>query len=285
MNILVGIDAALDTATGIVTWKFTTLDPATHEFPEDPEDGFLPPNVTSPEGEGEMLFTVSLKPGFGLGTTVCNDASIVFDFNPPIVTPTSATRSATPEDCENCVDDDGDTLVDRADPDCTATRERRRAPASATPRSARPSTSARRRSARSATKLASNRLKQLGACEKAVADCVQLKPGDAACLAKAQAKCTKARTALPTAEAKLTAAIAKACGEPTVTAANLARGGRPRLRRRDERVRRARGRRTRAPSPTSPSASASNISAPPSASSAPRCRGRASCSCSAGSIP
>ena len=86
VNILVGIDAALDTATGIVTWKFTTLDPATHEFPEDPEDGFLPPNVTSPEGEGEMLFTVSLKPGFGLGTTVCNDASIVFDFNPPIVT-------------------------------------------------------------------------------------------------------------------------------------------------------------------------------------------------------
>ena len=86
VNILVGIDAALDTATGIVTWKFTTLDPATHQFPEDPEDGFLPPNVTSPEGEGEMLFTVSLKPGLGLGTTVCNDASIVFDFNPPIVT-------------------------------------------------------------------------------------------------------------------------------------------------------------------------------------------------------
>ena len=37
VNILVGIDAALDTGTGIVTWKFTTLDPATHEFPEDPE--------------------------------------------------------------------------------------------------------------------------------------------------------------------------------------------------------------------------------------------------------
>jgi len=28
-------------------------------------------------------------------------------------------------------------------------------------------------------KLTSTRLKQLGACEKAVADCVQLKPGDA----------------------------------------------------------------------------------------------------------
>jgi hypothetical protein len=118
VNILVGVDAALDTATGIVTWKFTTLDPATHQFPEDPVDGFLPPNVTSPEGEGEMLFTVSLKPGFGLGTTVCNDASIVFDFNPPIVTNEFCNTIGAPEDCENCVDDDGDGKIDRADPDC-----------------------------------------------------------------------------------------------------------------------------------------------------------------------
>ena len=30
---------------------------------------------------------MSLKPGFGVGTTVCNDARIVFDFNAPIDTP------------------------------------------------------------------------------------------------------------------------------------------------------------------------------------------------------
>ena len=86
-NILVGIDAALDAGTGIVTWKFTTLDPTTHQFPENPDQGFLPPNVTSPEGEGAVLFTVNLKPGFGVGTTVCNDARIVFDLNAPIDTP------------------------------------------------------------------------------------------------------------------------------------------------------------------------------------------------------
>ncbi len=220
VNILVGIDAALDTATGIVTWKFTTLDPATHEFPEDPEDGFLPPNVNSPEGEGEMLFTVSLKPGLGLGTTICNDASIVFDFNPPIVTNDFCSTIGEPEDCENCIDDDGDTFVDRADPDCTA-------PANGAGAGVGDATAGKavdkcaKAIRKVGAKLTSNRLKQLGACQKAVADCVQLKPGDAACLAKAREKCTKARTSLPAAEAKLTAVIGKACGEPAVTSANL----------------------------------------------------------------
>ncbi len=220
VNILVGVDAALDKATGIVTWKFTTLDPATHEFPEDPEDGFLPPNVTSPEGEGEMLFTVSLKPGFGLGTTICNDASIVFDFNPAIITNEFCNTIGSPEDCENCVDDDGDQLVDRADPDCAP-------PANAAgvgvgdAKVGKAVDKCAKAIRKVGAKLASNRLKQLGACEKAVADCVQLKNGDAACLAKAQGTCAKARTSLPTAEAKLTAAIVTACGEPTVTTANL----------------------------------------------------------------
>lgn len=126
-NILVGIDAALDTNTGVVTWKLTTLDPVTHEFPEDPEDGFLPPNVTQPQGEGAVLFTVSLKSGVALDTAVCNKARIVFDFNAPIDTPDYCNTVGepggpvdpeTPENCGNCVDDDGDGLVDFADPSC-----------------------------------------------------------------------------------------------------------------------------------------------------------------------
>lgn len=129
-NILVGVDAALDKATGIVTWKLTTLDPATGEFPEDPEQGFLPPNATSPDGEGSALFTVSLKPGFPVGTTVCNDARIVFDFNAPIDTPEFCNVIGTPPidpepegpeiNCGNCADDDADGLTDFEDPDCCA---------------------------------------------------------------------------------------------------------------------------------------------------------------------
>ena len=47
----------------------------------------LPPNVSPPEGEGYVRF--SLRPTAGLpdGTEIRNDADIVFDFNPPIATP------------------------------------------------------------------------------------------------------------------------------------------------------------------------------------------------------
>jgi hypothetical protein len=215
-NILAGIDAALDTGTGIVTWKFTTLDPATHQFPEDAVEGFLPPNVTPPEGEGAVLFTVNLKPGFGLGTTVCNKARVVFDLNAPIDTPNFCNTIGAPENCENCIDDDGDGKIDAEDPDCAAPANGAGAGVGGAAGKAVDKCAKTIRKA--GDKITSTRLKQLGACQKAVADCVQLKPGDAACLTKATAKCTKARTALPAAEAKLTAAITKACGDPTVGA-------------------------------------------------------------------
>jgi hypothetical protein len=54
----------------------------------DPELGFLPPNVNSPEGEGFISYSVYLKPGLAHGTTIGNSASIVFDYNDPIITNT-----------------------------------------------------------------------------------------------------------------------------------------------------------------------------------------------------
>ena len=47
----------------------------------------LPPNVNQPEGQGFVTFSVQPRPGLADGTEIRNDASIVFDFNPPIVTP------------------------------------------------------------------------------------------------------------------------------------------------------------------------------------------------------
>ncbi len=47
----------------------------------------LPPNVTAPEGEGFVQFALRPVPGLPDGTEIRNDASIVFDFNPAIVTP------------------------------------------------------------------------------------------------------------------------------------------------------------------------------------------------------
>jgi hypothetical protein len=48
----------------------------------------LPPNVTPPEGEGYVEFSVEVVPGLPSGTPLENRAVIVFDFNPPIMTNT-----------------------------------------------------------------------------------------------------------------------------------------------------------------------------------------------------
>jgi hypothetical protein len=86
-NLIVRITASLNPATGILSWRFTSIDPATGQLPEDPREGFLPPNITPPEGDGSVLFTVKPKEDLPTETEVHNSASIVFDTNPAINTP------------------------------------------------------------------------------------------------------------------------------------------------------------------------------------------------------
>jgi uncharacterized protein YegP (UPF0339 family) len=70
-----------------LTWRFQSLDPATHRPPDDPLIGFLPPNMRPPAGEGRVVFTVLPRLGLATGTVVRNAARIVFDSNAPIDTP------------------------------------------------------------------------------------------------------------------------------------------------------------------------------------------------------
>jgi hypothetical protein len=96
-NLIVRIDANLDRATGVLSWHFQGLDPATGLLDVTPELGFLPPDKVPPEGQGGVTFTVSPKPGLRTGARIANGASIVFDRNEPIVTPTFVnTIDATP---------------------------------------------------------------------------------------------------------------------------------------------------------------------------------------------
>ncbi|MEM1054557.1 MAG: T9SS type A sorting domain-containing protein [Bacteroidota bacterium] len=81
------VTGALDLASGVVTWRFATLDPVTGNLPEDALVGFLPPNGASPEGEGAVSFTVATFGGLASGAVVENEARIVFDVNEPIDTP------------------------------------------------------------------------------------------------------------------------------------------------------------------------------------------------------
>lgn len=84
----VRFNGAIDTTSGAVFWSFTSLDTNTNEFTLDPLAGFLPPNQNPPEGEGWVFFSVRLKDSLQSGELIGNTASIYFDVNEPIVTPT-----------------------------------------------------------------------------------------------------------------------------------------------------------------------------------------------------
>jgi hypothetical protein len=82
------VAANLDTTTGIVTWTFTSIDPTTGDVPSDPLSGFLPPDVTSPEGEGFVSYTVKPATAAVTGAGITAQAAIVFDNNAAIDTGT-----------------------------------------------------------------------------------------------------------------------------------------------------------------------------------------------------
>ncbi len=99
----VRINGGIEANTGLVTWQFTAIDPATGDIPVF--EGFLPPNTNIPEGEGSVSFTVLPKQSLADGLVIKNHASIIFDQNEPILTntwqnvvdalPPSSTVSAT----------------------------------------------------------------------------------------------------------------------------------------------------------------------------------------------
>jgi CSLREA domain-containing protein len=87
-NIQVKIQAGLNRSTGVAAWTFSSIDPDTEQLTTDPLAGFLPPDVTPPQGLGTIMFTVMPKAGTTTNTTTCNQASIVFDLNSALSTPT-----------------------------------------------------------------------------------------------------------------------------------------------------------------------------------------------------
>jgi Concanavalin A-like lectin/glucanases superfamily len=86
-DLIVAVNASLNKATGIVTWTFASLDPLTGQAPTNPLIGFLPPDLVPPEGDGQVLFSVSPMNGLTAGQQINNSASVVFDANPALVTP------------------------------------------------------------------------------------------------------------------------------------------------------------------------------------------------------
>lgn len=84
--LFVDVSAALDAASGVVTWSFRSVDPATGSLPYGAFEGFLPPNDDTAVGEGSVQFTIRPKANLGTGTIINQSATVVFDINQSIDT-------------------------------------------------------------------------------------------------------------------------------------------------------------------------------------------------------
>ena len=95
LGVFVDIDASLNADTRELRVVFTSIDPATGDVPTDPFAGFLRPNVTAPEGDG--FFTYSVKPlaNVATGTEITAVASVIFDYEAPLSTPTLTNKIDT----------------------------------------------------------------------------------------------------------------------------------------------------------------------------------------------
>jgi hypothetical protein len=74
---------------------------------------------------------------------------------------------------------------------------------------------------RAGTSFVKKRLARMAKCVDGIFSCVQIAPGDGACLAKARVKCDQGRAASAVEERKLTSSVAGRCGEGVVAYATL----------------------------------------------------------------
>jgi len=89
IQLLVPVVFDLNTDTQEVAATFRSLDPLTGMPPDNVDAGFLPVNNASHVGEGFITYLVRPKSGIASGTVMDNQASIVFDINAAILTPTT----------------------------------------------------------------------------------------------------------------------------------------------------------------------------------------------------
>ncbi len=82
------ITTAFDPLIGRATWLFETLDTLNMTPTQEVDQGFLPPNITPPEGMGFVSFEVDLLEDLEQGTVINNQGYIYFDYNEVIATNT-----------------------------------------------------------------------------------------------------------------------------------------------------------------------------------------------------
>jgi len=87
LGLFVDFQAEFNTVSGELVATLTSIDPATGALPTNLMSGFLPPNVTPPQGDGFLTYRVRSLTAAASGTQVQAAGRVYFDDNPPIDTP------------------------------------------------------------------------------------------------------------------------------------------------------------------------------------------------------
>ncbi len=112
INVIAEVSLDYDETQGIATWTIRSLDPMTMEETWDYMQGVLPVNYDG-NGQGELYFDIKLREGLPDGTEIPNRASITFDFEEAIITPTwtNIVDDVCPESCVTDVTYKNDSIV------------------------------------------------------------------------------------------------------------------------------------------------------------------------------
>lgn len=115
LDVIAQVELKYNESTGIAQWIVTSLDPMTMEPTKNAMQGALPVNDEEGNGIGFFDYDIKLKKGLKDGTEIKNRASIIFDFEEPIITPywVNTVDTEKPEskvDKIECIDDTTVTL-------------------------------------------------------------------------------------------------------------------------------------------------------------------------------
>jgi hypothetical protein len=208
-----------------------TTDCSTGTCSDDPDNPDIDPNTgcviktTAPEGtpcsDGQACTTPDECDGSGTCVPGPKDCS----------TPACGGSPVCTEVCGNCIDDNGDGLIDREDPKCDQLANGGGQGAGDPKFRGKPVLRCQKGIRAAGQRFANQLRARLQKCTDGVFQCLQQKPGDAICLAKARTRCLKQTAVLqggPTSlDLRLGAKVAKACGPkkpgllPVVAGADL----------------------------------------------------------------
>lgn len=88
INAIAQVEGNYDAKNGKIKWTLQSLDPMTMEPTDDIMQGVLPINNSNGDGIGHVTYSVDLRTKLEDGTGIPNKATIVFDYNEAIETPT-----------------------------------------------------------------------------------------------------------------------------------------------------------------------------------------------------